>query len=160
MSYHHLTIEERVCIQLFYHKGMGPTEIAKEMKRDKATISREIRRNASRDEGYNAIGAQRKANKRRKGSVRKGKLEAESKLLEKVCEGLSRYWSPEQISHTLPRGVSVSYSTIYRAVTKKILPREKLRRYGKQRKCRSYTECSWRVRHSIRPPNGKSGVLI
>ena len=137
MSYHHLTIEERACIQLFYHKGMGPTEIAKEMKRDKATISREIRRNASRDEGYNAIGAQRKANKRRKGSVRKGKLEAESKLLEKVCEGLSRYWSPEQISNTLPKEMKVSTSTIYRAIRNKIIPQEycaKLRRYGKMQK--------------------------
>lgn len=66
MSYTHLTIEDRACIYFYYKKDLKVSEIAKLLGRDKSTISRELRRNHSRDEGYNAIGAQRKYNKRRK----------------------------------------------------------------------------------------------
>ena len=84
------------------------------------------------------IGAQRKYNSRRKKCVRKQLLTPGpgSPLREKVCEGLSKYWSPEQISNTLPKDMRICYSTIYRAIKKKLIPREfaeKLRRYGKNR---------------------------
>ena len=134
MSYHHLTIEERACIGVYYKENRKATEIARLLGRDKSTISRELRRNESRDEGYNALGAQRKYHQRRRRCVRPIKLAKNTRLHELVCKGLSNYWSPEQISHTLPKGGSVSYCTIYRAIANKILPREKLRRYGKQLK--------------------------
>jgi len=70
MSYKHLTIEERACIALYIKEGKGVTEIARLVGRSKSTISRELRRNPSRDEGYNAIGAQRKYNARRQKCVR------------------------------------------------------------------------------------------
>jgi len=134
MSYHHLTTEDRACIQIFYKHGMNQSEIAKELKRSKSTISRELRRNQSRDEGYNAIGAQRKYNKRRKKCKRKQRLIADEKLFKKVCKGLKKYWSPEQISNTLPKKKYVCFSTIYRAIKNKLIPKEycvNLRRYGK-----------------------------
>jgi IS30 family transposase len=137
MSYHHLTIEERACIQLFFQKGMGPTEIAKELNRDKSSISRELRRNASRDEGYNAVGAQRKYNARRRQCVRKAIILSNKILFDKICERLRNYWSPEQISNTLPKKMKVCFSTIYRAIKNKDIPKEycvKLRRYGKHLK--------------------------
>jgi len=137
MSYHHLTIEERACIQIFYKKGMGSTAIAKELNRSKSSISRELRRNPSRDEGYNATGAQRKYNARRKRCVRNTILRSNKDLFDKVCEGLSKYWSPEQISNTLPKKMKVCCSTIYRAIRNKHIPKEycaKLRRYGKMLK--------------------------
>ena len=71
MSYNHLTIEERACIAQYYKNNLKISEIATLMGRNKSTISRELKRNHSRDEGYNAIGAQRKYNKRRKKCVRK-----------------------------------------------------------------------------------------
>ena len=51
MSYHHLTIEERACLHQYYKNGLKITEIAEMLGRNKSTISRELRRNKSRDEG-------------------------------------------------------------------------------------------------------------
>lgn len=134
MSYQHLTIEERACIAFYYKENRSVTEIAKLLSRNKSTISRELCRNQSRDEGYNPIGAQRKYNSRRKKCVRKIILKTNKELYEKVCEGLNNYWSPEQIINTLPKGMSLCFSTIYRAIRSKTIPKEccvKLRRYGK-----------------------------
>jgi len=134
MSYHHLTIAERACIQQYKRNGLKQVEIAEQIKRSESCISRELARNASRDEGYNAIGAQRKYNKRRKNCVRKRILETNKKLFKKIQTGLNQYWSPEQIVNTLPHQYHISISTIYRAVKKKLIPveyAEKLRRYGK-----------------------------
>ena len=137
MSYHHLTIEERACIALYYKQNKSVSEISKLINRNKSTISRELRRNPSRDEGYNPVGAQRKYNARRKNCVRKQLLESNEQLFVLVCEGLSNYWSPEQISNTLPKSQKICFSTIYRAIHNKLIPREfctKLRRYGKHLK--------------------------
>lgn len=134
MSYHHLTIEERACIYQFIKNGLSLTEIAKMLNRSKSCISRELRRNASRDEGYNAIGAQRKYKKRGKRSVRRLVLETNQVLMDMVKAGMERYWSPEQIANTLPDGYHVGVNTIYRAIKRKLIPVEqasKLRRYGK-----------------------------
>ena len=134
MSYHHLTIEERACIRRYLKDGIKQAEIAKLLRVSKSCISREIKRNASQKEGYNPVGAQRKYNKRRKSCVRKRVLESDEKLMEKVKEGLEKYWSPEQIVNTLPKGYHVGISTIYRAVKAGLIPveyAEKLRRYRK-----------------------------
>lgn len=141
MSYHHLSIEERACIQQYYKDGLSQTRIALLLNRSKASISRELKRNASRDEGYNAVGAQRKYNKRRKSCVRKRILETNKQLLEKVKTGLSNYWSPEQIVNTLPKGIRIGISTIYRAVKSKLISvkyAKNLRKYGKiSKKCKT-----------------------
>lgn len=133
MSYNHITIEERACIAQYYKNNLRISEIAALLGRNKSTISRELRRNHSRDEGYNAIGAQRKYNKRRKKCVRKTILSTKS-IYEKVKSGLDKYWSPEQISNKLPKGNGVSTSTIYRALNNNVFPltvKKKQRRYGK-----------------------------
>ena len=104
------------------------------LERNKSTISREIRRNPSRDKGYKAVGAQRKYHTRRKRCMRKRILGTNEETFRIVCEGLNQYWSPEQISNTLPRHNPASFSTIYRAIKSKLIPKEfciKLRRYGK-----------------------------
>jgi IS30 family transposase len=133
MSYTHLTIEERACIYQYYKNNLNVSEIANLLGRDKSTISRELRRNHSRDEGYNAIGAQRKYNKRRKKCKRK-KILSNPIFYETVRNCLEKYWSPEQISNTLPKGINVSTSTIYRALNNNEFPitaKKKQRRYGK-----------------------------
>ena len=137
MSYQHLTTEERACLSVYYKCKKTVTEIAVLLKRSKSTISRELRRNHSCDEGYNPVGAQRKYNARRKKCIRKTKLQVNKDLLKVVCEGLENYWSPEQISNTLPEEKKICFSTIYRAINNKLIPKEfckKLRRYGKNLK--------------------------
>ena len=69
--------------------------------------------------------------------MREPKIKSNTKAFEKVCEGLSNYWSPKQIANTLPKSEKVCHSTIYRAIKGKIIPKEycvKLRRYGKKLK--------------------------
>ena len=137
MSYHHLTIEERACIALYIKEKKKPCEIALLLNRDKSTISRELMRNQSQYGEYNPVGAQRKYNVRRRKCSRKRILKTNTELYNRVCEGLGNYWSPEQIINTLPKGMKICFSTIYRAIKSKNIPQEycvKLRRYGKQLK--------------------------
>lgn len=136
MSYKHLTIEERACIAQYYKNNLKVSEIADLLGRNKSTISRELKRNHSRDEGYNAIGAQRKYNKRRKNCVKK-QLLSNKDVYDLIKKGLEEYWSPEQVSNTLPDGYIVSTSTIYRALNRNIFSlaiKKKQRRYGKNLK--------------------------
>jgi len=133
----HLTIEERACIALYRKQGKSQAEIARLLERSPSVISRELKRNSSYDGSYNAVGAQRKYKARRKGCASTPKLVADKDLLALVCKGLSRYWSPEQIAQTLPKGKRVCFNTIYRAISKGLIPKEfciKLRRYGKRLK--------------------------
>ncbi|MFH1423234.1 MAG: helix-turn-helix domain-containing protein, partial [Planctomycetota bacterium] len=67
MGYKHLTIEEREVILKMKFSGSFQAEIAENIGRSKSTISRELRRNKSGKE-YEAHSAQRKAEKRRRGS--------------------------------------------------------------------------------------------
>lgn len=137
MSYYHLTTEDRKSIERFYKAGLGVREIARCLCVSPSTISREFQRNHSRDEGYNAIGAQRKSNRRRRNCGRKSKLSQNQTLYETVCAGLDNYWSPEEIANTLPLEMRISVSTIYRAIHNKSIPqaqRCKLRRYRKYNK--------------------------
>lgn len=135
MSYYHLTIENRKSIERFYHLGYRISKIAALTGFHKSTISRELRRNPSRDYGYNAIGAQRKATKRRKNSVAKPKLLTNPQSYQAVAKGLCLYFSPEEIAHSMPEECRVCTSTIYRAIKKKILPKQlakNLRYYTKK----------------------------
>ena len=144
MSYHHLSIEERACIVVYYKEKRSVTEIAKLLGRSKSAISRELQQNESRDKGYNAIGAQRKYKQRRWLCVRKTKMIEDKQLYRMVCEGLEKYWSPEQICHTLPKNHSISYCTIYRAIANKILPKgskrktQTIRQAAKTQKSKGY----------------------
>src|SRR5271157_6594292 len=60
----HLTLEEREVIAHEHRAGRMQTQIADRLGRSKSTISRELRRNRSRN-GYWAVAAQGKANRRR-----------------------------------------------------------------------------------------------
>lgn len=43
MSYNHITINERCCIVGYLNLGWNVSKIAKELNRNKSTISREVR---------------------------------------------------------------------------------------------------------------------
>ncbi len=135
MSYYHLTIENRKSIDRFYHQGFSITKIAELVGVHKSTISRELKRNPSRDHGYNAIGAQRKATKRRKNSVNTPFLLQNKEAYTLVLNGLNRFWSPEEISNTMPEELRVCTTTIYRAIKQKLIgtsSAKKLRYYNKK----------------------------
>jgi len=139
MSYHHLSIEERACISIYVQEGKNISEIARLLQRNKSTISREFHRNKNHIGQYNACGAMRKYHRRRKRSIRACRIQKQTELYDAVYEGIEQYFSPEQITHTLAPNLSVSVSTIYRAIKRKIFPKAtamKLRRYRKLSKSR------------------------
>ena len=60
MPHSHLTLEERIVIELFVPMGMSCRKIARQLDRHHTTISRELRRNSSKS-GYRTQTAERRA---------------------------------------------------------------------------------------------------
>ena len=111
---HHLTLEERDRIAQLRHLGADQKEIAKAVGRSPATISRELRRNAT-DTAYYAAQAQREAARRRRERPIVRKMDA-PEINEAVRAGLAHEWSPEQIAGRMEQQDSdlrVSSQTIY-----------------------------------------------
>ena len=135
MSYYHLTIDERSCIYIFLQNGMSIREIAKALKRNPSTISREIKRNrAAVNKIYYPNAAQKKYDARRQKCHRKKMFN--QNMIEEIKNKIEKHWSPEQIYYRakLDNIVLPSVSTIYRMIhDKRILniTMEKLRRKGK-----------------------------
>jgi IS30 family transposase len=113
----HLTLEEREVIAHMHRAGKMQTQIADRVGRSKSTISRELRRNRSRN-GYWAVAADGKAQTRRSQRPWISKL-ARPEVRRYVQERLRQYWSPDQIaarSHSdfpYARRQQVSHQTIY-----------------------------------------------
>lgn len=113
----HLTIEEREVISQMRYSRRKPKAMARRLGRHRSTIYRELARNRD-SRGYSAVRAQRRAEKRRSLRPRRLKMER-PKLRREVCQGLERYWSPEQIAGRLDRWRNrrtcgrVSHQTIY-----------------------------------------------
>lgn len=113
----HLTLEERELIAHMHRAGKMQTQIADRVGRSKSTISRELRRNRSRN-GYWAVAADGKARTRRSQRPWISKLER-PEVRRYVQERLRQYWSPDQIaarSHSdfpYARRQQVSHQTIY-----------------------------------------------
>ena len=62
MSHTHLTLEERIRIEIFVSMGLSCREMARRLGRSHSTVSRELRRNAgSAKKGYRAQSAERRA---------------------------------------------------------------------------------------------------
>lgn len=94
MSYNHFTIEKRIKLQGFLDLGLSMTEIAKQLKVHKATVSREIKRNQIGN-SYEPIKAQSCYQERRKRCHKRVKLTAEVK--QHIENRINLTWSPEQI---------------------------------------------------------------
>src|SRR4051794_23384769 len=117
-----LSEDERVRIADLRRAGEGVRAIARELGRDPATVSRELRRNVDpKSSAYRPHTAQRLA-ERRRARPKVGKLVADAELRACVEGRLKRRWSPEQIAQALrvefpdqPRRHLVP-ETIYQAV--------------------------------------------
>ncbi|GAB2981311.1 IS30 family transposase [Amycolatopsis acidiphila] len=117
-----LSEDERVSIADLLLAGHSIRQIARQLKRDPGTISREIRRNRDpKTENYRPHQAERRAQVRRARS-KEGKLRRNTELREYVQQRLDQRWSPEQISSTLRREfaedpeMQVAPETIYQAL--------------------------------------------
>jgi IS30 family transposase len=113
----HLTLEEREVIAQMHRAGKRQTQIADRLGRHKSTISRELRRNRSRN-GYWAVAAQRKAEKRRRERPWVSKMQR-PEVRRYVQQRLRWRWSPDEIAGRSrgdfphDRRRQISASTIY-----------------------------------------------
>lgn len=140
MLYTHLTLDERIFLHDCKKQGLSIRKIAEYMDRSPSTISRELRRNKSKN-GYRAKKADQLAKDRRRNSKIKTLLPGspEYKFVE---ETLKLYWPPEAISGRWsllnPEKAPIHHSTIYRHVRQGLLSgvtcKEHLRRRGKRAK--------------------------
>jgi transposase, IS30 family len=113
----HLTIEEREVISQMRYARRKPRATARRLGRHRSTIYRELVRNRD-SRGYSAVGAQKRADERRRNRPLVRKLDR-PKMRREVCQGLASYWSPEQIvgrmrrhRHRRPMSL-ISHQTIY-----------------------------------------------
>jgi len=113
----HLTLEEHEIIADLHRTGKMQTQIAERLGRSKSTISRELRRNRSRN-SYWTVAAQRKAQRRRSERPWVAKMQR-PEVRRYVRERLQQRWSPDQIagrSHSdfaHDRRRQISHQTIY-----------------------------------------------
>jgi IS30 family transposase len=128
-----LTELEREHIALRWAEKVGVREIARELRRDPSTVSREIRRNGFTHSGYLPNGrprgawkyrgllAQAHAEARRR-RPKPRKLAIHARLAEEVQTALEQHWSPRQIARRLQREFAedpemrVSHETIYQSL--------------------------------------------
>ena len=117
MSYTQLTQNDRIALGALLRAGHTQSDCARELEKDRSTISRELRRNSGVDGTYHAGVAKRKLRDRRVvAHAERKKLENDHLLRVFVERKLARFDSPEQIAGGLreERGHTVvSHETIY-----------------------------------------------
>ena len=148
-TYHHLSPEERAILMLERERGSSLRQIARQIGRSPATLSREIKRNATASV-YSATDAGKAYRRRRERSVRRRKIVSNNALCAFIeSRLLNLKWSPEQIAATLKSHypeqstMQVSPETIYAHIY--AYPRGELRKLFVQ---------SLRRRKSKRGPRG------
>lgn len=116
-----LTEAEREEIAIGVGRGLSIRAIAAALRRAPSTISREIRRNSTRDGGYRMHIAERLAWRRGR-RPKKCKLAMSKRLRNLVARKLYELWSPQQIAQWLrvqfsdDASMHVSHETIYKTL--------------------------------------------
>jgi IS30 family transposase len=116
-SYEHLTSETRAQIEILRKLGKGLRAIARDLRINPSTVSREVRRNRGPKGDYDGRAAHCFARARRVHSRRPVKLTGD--LREEVLERLRAGHTPDQIAGRqrmkgLPAAERVSHETIYK----------------------------------------------
>jgi IS30 family transposase len=116
MKYHQLTQEERYSIYALKKAGFSNIAIAKELKRAKTTIGRELARNKGQ-KGYRPKQAEAFAKAREQNKKRSSISE---EMIAYMEEKIKLKWSPEQISGRMKMEdiSSISHETIYKYLEK------------------------------------------
>ena len=127
--YKHFTTKEREKILFFLAQEKTISFIAKELQRDKSSVSREIKRNTNTEGIYSPSYAQKQYEIRRRKCGRKPLLLNAD--IHKIVQFLflQYQWSPEQISFRLKHEknpIQISYATIYRGIYQGFLEEGKL----------------------------------
>ena len=117
----HLTLIERVKIQVYRKEKKSLTEISKELGRSVSTISRELKRNSTA-RGYDAQRAHKAYAQRREACRPPQKLDHKP-LRDYVIEKIrDEEWTPEEVANRLPLEwpddlrMRVSHEAIYQAI--------------------------------------------
>lgn len=120
MTYTQITLHERYAIWMLRKLGFTPASIARQLKRHRSTITREIRRNIWRENGvtYQPLKAQSYTNERRRVARRGTHFSDEEWAFVEYL--LREDWSPEQIEGWCARLglLAISHETIYRRILK------------------------------------------
>jgi IS30 family transposase len=118
-NYGHINQEERELIAQMRWEGKGTSEIARVLDRDKATISRELKRNSSPEyKCYTPCQAQHRADRKRKESYDRPRLKQEL-IRRYVHDKIMADWSPELIAGRLKSdhpGYAISHEAIYQYI--------------------------------------------
>ena len=111
--YTQLTKDQRYQISAFLKTGYSQSEIAKEIRKSKSTISRELKRNTGR-RGYRPKQADQRALSRRD----KAKPRIRPEDWEMIEQLVRQDWSPEQIHAQVltVHGLQVSHEWIYQHI--------------------------------------------
>src|SRR5574340_719469 len=129
-NYIHLTEAERELIATMHWEGKGPSEIATTIGRDKGTISRELKRNASPEYScYTPCQAHKRSEQRKLTARHSRPLLKSKKIQQFVRRKLKAGWSPEIISGRLKEqktGLSISPEAIYQFVYHRDTPDREL----------------------------------
>ena len=147
--YTHLTRGERDRIHTMRVQRKGVCEIAREIGRDKSTVSRELRRNGKSNH-YGSATAQRRYEERRKACRPRRRLRDPGLVAEVRSRIADDHWSPEQVDGRMRLEAGgtcvVSFGTIYREIAAGSLDgpdtpgrrgfRRRLRRKGKRGRAR------------------------
>ncbi len=117
-TFTHLGVTARDRIEALIDAGHLQCEIAKILKVDKSTVSREIRRHRRKTGAYDAERAQQKAMAARSNSKYQGmKIEAHSALKTHIIAKLQQYRSPDEIAGRMKKekqNLRVDTSAIYK----------------------------------------------
>lgn len=146
MSYKHLTIEDRSKIEVLYHQGYKPNQIAQIIRRHRSTIYRELKRVQSAS--YDAQLAQKHTTKHQSKKGRRPKHSPE--LIEDIQSKLELTWSPEQITGRCYQN-RLSFKTIYNWIYQGVIDvsLDHLRQKGKRRQAQE-TRGKFNIGTSIR----------
>lgn len=98
-QFKHLDQSDRDRLEILWREGYDQVEIAKVLKVNKSTISREIRKRKRKNGIYDAEAAQHKAAVKRSNSKYQGmKVESDNQLMEYIIANLKLCRSPDEIA--------------------------------------------------------------
>jgi IS30 family transposase len=145
MSYKHITSKQRVELSVLRRAGIAQKDIALILGLNPSSISRELKRNRSKNNQYHAKKADQVTKRRRiEANQRFRKIENNPWLQDYIKQKLRLYWSPEQIAGRLKQELNksvISHETIYQYI------------YEEQPELKKYLRCrkgKYRRRHGTR----------
>jgi len=157
-NYSHLNVHDRVAIEVYLREGKSQYQIAKLLKVNASTISREIKKRGGILRGYTAEYAQKdyEAEKRKGGVKRIIETRGVGSF---VIERIKAGWSPETIEGRLKLEIKeakrdkddyVNYESIYQFVyNSQYGKREKLCQYLRQGKKKRTRKWGRKTKHEI-----------